>query len=89
MKTMLEVLKGRLPDGLAIQEAKEQTQQYQIQFARDGQTVIKYLPKTCTPGMAENLADTVIWSALAHLALKVGKIEEMGRWLDKINGRGV
>lgn len=85
---MLEVLTGRLPEGLAVQAAKEQTQQYRLQFTKDGQTVIKYLPKSCAPGMAEHLADTVIWSALAHLALKAGETEEMGRWLDKINGRG-
>lgn len=82
---MVEILKGRLPDGLEIVKVKNRTgrSQVEILFRCDGFEFTSWLHKTCTPGHENNVCDKVIFNVLAAVAIKKNDLEKAKYWLDK------
>lgn len=85
---MLNTLKERLLDGMEIKKVKEKPSKYEITFLIDGKDIKEELPKTCTPGMQNRVADWTIFNAMAKNAIVNGDIETAKIWVDKILTRG-
>lgn len=81
---MLNTLKERLPEGLEIKKVREKPSKYEITFLVDGKEIKGELPKTCTPGMQDRVADHTIINAMAINAMKNGDMETAKKWLDKL-----
>lgn len=81
---MLNTLKERLPDGMEIKKVKEKPSKYEIIFLIDGKDIKSELPKTCTPGMQNRVADYTIFGAMANCAMNNGDFETAKMWLDKL-----
>lgn len=83
---MLEILKGRLPEGLEIVKVKNKGSQTEIKFSYDGLEVTSWLLKTCAPGRAENVCDSTVCGAMMNAALKRNDLEMAKFWGDKLVG---
>ena len=81
---MLNTLKERLPEGLEIKKVKEKPSKYEITFLIDGRDIKEELPKTCTPGCQNRVADHTIFNAMAKNAICNGDMETAKMWLDKL-----
>jgi hypothetical protein len=81
---MLNTLKERLPDGMEIKKVKEKSSKYEIIFLIDGKDIKSELPKTCTPGMQNRVADHTIINAMVINAMHNGDMETAKKWLDKL-----
>ena len=80
---MLNTLKARLPEGLEIKKTKEKPSKYEITFLIDGKDIKGELPKTCTPGCQDRVADLTIFNVMARKAMESGDMETAKMWLDK------
>ena len=82
---MLEILKGRLPEGLEIVKVKNRSgrSQTEILFRYDGVEFTSYLHKTCAPGCENEVCDNVICGVLMAVALKQGDMEKAKYWMDR------
>ena len=80
---MLEILKGRLPEGLEIVKTKNKGSQTEIKFSYEGLEVVSWLPKTCTPGAAEYMCDSTLYGAMANVYMKRGDFDTAKFWMDK------
>ena len=87
MKTMLDIMRERLIEGVQITKAKELPSKYQIVLSKDGLNYDTMLPKQCSPGMEESLVDRTIYSALASFALQQNDIVAAWYWLDRCQQR--
>lgn len=85
---MLNTLKERLPEGLEIKKVKEKPSKYEITFLIDGKDIKGELPKTCTPGKQNSVADYTIINVMVMNAMKNGDMETAKMWLDKLLIRG-
>lgn len=88
---MVEILKGRLPDGLEIVKVKDRSNrsQAEIVFRYQGVEVNGWLPKMCTPGYEENVCDRTAYNAILSVALYHKKDIEMAqKILDKLQKIG-
>lgn len=86
MKTMLEILKERLPEGLEIIKVQDRTSSSQIQLLfryRDIETR-GTLQKTCAPGYAEINCDYTICSVMMAIALKAGDRRMAEHWRERL-----
>ena len=85
---MLDILKGRLPDGLEIVKVKNRSgnSQTEILFSYEGTEAKGWLPKTCTPGRAENCCDFLTYGVMAQIGLQRGDLVMAKGWLDKQQG---
>lgn len=83
-KTMLDILKARLVDGLEITKVKESASKYTITFTFEGCEATTDLRKSCPPGAHNTVADFVISTAMAHIYSDKGDFAKAGEWLDKI-----
>lgn len=81
--TMLEIMKGRIPAGVELTKATEKPGRYDIVLSVDGMSGKSSLPKTCTPGKAEMVADFAVNAAMMDLYFKTGDKERVKFWLDK------
>ena len=81
---MLTVLKDRLPEGVEVKKVKEKPSKYEIIFTISGGEVNGELPKTCTPGMQDRVADQTIFNAMAKAAIYKGDYQVAKEWLDRI-----
>ena len=81
---MLNTLKERLLDGMEIKKVKEKPSKYEITFIIGGKDITGELPKTCSPGCQNKVADQTIFNAKAKNAIILGNFEEGKMWLDKI-----
>lgn len=89
MKTMLDILKERLPEGLEVVKVKDKASasQIQITFSYKGLESISWLYKTCAPGCENKLCDQTISSAMLGFALKSRDLQMADYWQDKmLNG---
>ena len=80
---MLNTLKARLPEGLDVKKVKEKPSKYEITFLIDGRDIKGELPKTCTPGCQNSVADLTIFNVMARNAMNNGDMETAKMWLDK------
>lgn len=86
--TMLEVLSGRLVDGLEISSVKERRREFVITFSYGGLKEKGFLPKTCVPGAQDRVADRTIFNTMAGFAFRRNDLVDVRRWLDKIQDLG-
>ena len=84
MKTMLDILRERLPEGLEIVKVKHRTgaSQMTILFTYDGAERTGYLQTTCAPGWAERNCDFTIASVMIGIGLDREDREMIIRWKD-------
>ncbi len=82
--TMLDILKERLIEGLQIRTIKENNTKYIIQFEYEGHKAKAELPKTCTPGCQNDVADNTIITAMSTIYLNRGDYAKASEWLNKI-----
>ena len=83
--TMLDIMKGRLPEGLEIAAVKERTSRFEIAFTCKGEQVKGYLPKACQPGYGEKIADFTICAAMMEVGLRTNNMEMAKDWMRKQN----
>ena len=81
---MLDILKGRLIDGLEIVRAKETNNKYVITFRFDGDEGRADLAKSCAPGAHNAVADNAIITAISGIYFDRGDFAKAKEWLDKI-----
>ena len=81
---MLNVLKERLPEGMEIKSVKERRSKYEIVFMISGGEIKEELPKTCTPGRQERVADHTIFNAMCKAEISKGNFLAAKEWLDRI-----
>lgn len=86
MKTMLDILKERLPEGLEVVKVKDKASasQIQITFRYEGMENVSWLYKTCTPGCENKLCDQTIASTMLGFALKRKDLRMADYWNDKL-----
>ena len=85
--TMLDVLKGRLIDGLEIVKVTEVNSKYTITFRFEGDEAKADLPKSCSPGAHGAVADNAIITAISSIYFNRGDFAKAKEWLDKIGSR--
>lgn len=83
-KTMLDVLKERLIEGLTISSVKETNSKFTIEFLFENEKVKADLPKSCAPGCHNDVADYTIVTAMSNLYMVRGDYVKAKEWLDKI-----
>jgi len=83
-KTMLDVLKDRLIDGLEIVKVKETNIKYTITFCFDGDETTADLHKSCAPGAHNAVADSAIITAVSTVYFNRGDFAKAKEWLHKI-----
>lgn len=83
-KTMLDILNERLVEGLSIKSIKETNNKYKICFEYEGEEVKAELPKSCTPGCHNEVADNAIITAMSTIYLNRGDMNSAKIWLDKL-----
>jgi len=89
MKTMLDILRERLPDGLEITKVKDKASasQTEIWFTYQGMESKGWLQKTCAPGCENRVCDRTVANAMMGFALKSKDLEMAEHWQDKmLNG---
>lgn len=84
MKTMLDVLKERLIDGLNIISVKEYSTKYTIEFEYEGGKAKADLQKSCLPNCEKEVADKTIISAISTIYFNRGDFQKAKQWLDKL-----
>ena len=82
-RTMLDILKSRLPAGLEIARMKERTNKYLIWFSYEGLEAYGELVKTCAPGANEGVVDAVICNAMVNVAMQKNDVQTAKHWLEK------
>ena len=82
---MLEILKGRLPEGLEIVKVKNRSgsSQMEIRFSYEGTEAVGWLWKTCTPGKAEHLCDFTLYGVMCNVGITRNDFEMAKFWSDK------
>lgn len=87
---MVEILKGRLPDGLEIVKVKDRSNrsQAEIIFRYQGVEVSSWLPKMCTPGHEERVCDLTAYNAILQVAIRNNDIKLAQEMFDKIQNDG-
>lgn len=83
-RTMFDVLKSRLPEGLEIVRMKERPGKYLVWFSREGVEAYGELVKSCAPGANESVVDAVICNAMANIAIQKNDVQTAQLWLDKL-----
>lgn len=85
MKTMLEVMKERLPEGLTVVKTKQRSgsNQIAIDFNYKGMQIVGWLQNTCSPGMVEKNCDFTITSVMISFALLMNDMPLAMEWKAK------
>lgn len=83
-KTMLDILKERLIEGLSIKSVKETNAKYTIRFEFEGDEAKADLSKSCPPGCHNEVADTTIITAMSTIYCNRGDYAKAKEWLDKL-----
>lgn len=85
MKTMLDILKERLPEGLIVISCKEFNAKYKLKFEYKGNRAIAELPKVCAPGCQNTTVDNTIITAMSTIMINCGDYKAAKEWLDKLS----
>lgn len=83
MKTMLEILKENLIDGLKIVSAKETNTKYKIVFDFEGEQATADLFKTCSPSCEKEHCFNSIKTAMSTIYFNRGNFQKAKEWLNK------
>lgn len=81
---MIDILKGRLPKGIAIVSVKEKPSKYIVSLSYNGEEIDQKteLVKACVPGKENAVCDTAIQVVMTAFMLDRGEIEEAKRWME-------
>lgn len=83
MKTLLDLLIEKLPEGAEIRNAKETTNRFKFIFAYDGYTTRGSVMKMCAPGHEGRYVIKEIASHMATICIMDKKdLAEGKKWLD-------
>ena len=84
-KTMLDIFKERLPEGLSIVNIQDRTgcNQIKMKMAYKNYQTDGYLQKTCAPGYENFNCDFSISAIMIDIALKSENLEMAKVWLEK------
>lgn len=86
-KTMLDILKARLIEGLNIKSVKENNTKYIIRFEYEGDETKAELSKSCVPGCQNDVADNCIITAMSTIYFNRGDYAKAKEWLDKLTNK--
>lgn len=84
MKTMLDIFKERLIEGLFITKVKEYHNKYVIECSFEGDKTNIDLWKTCQPGCEEIVCDRAVITAISTIYFNKGNFIKAKEWLDKL-----
>lgn len=76
MKSLLDLLSERLPEGAEIRNAKETSNRFKYIFAYDGYTSNGNMMKMCAPGYEERYIAREIATHMANVYLQKGDLEK-------------
>lgn len=82
-KTMLDIFKGKIPEGMCITKVKELSNRYKFDVEYLSTVSHAELFKSCTPGYEDSYCKRALNSALADIYFKLGFIEKAKEYLSK------
>ena len=82
MKSMIDIFKKELQDGMEIIKCKEMANVYKITLSYDGMTGTCELSKMCVPDAEKSLCRKSIDTAVSGMYINVGNLTEAKLWLD-------
>lgn len=82
MKSMIDIFKKELQDGMEIVKCKEMANVYKITLSYNGMTGTCELSKMCTPNAEKSLCRKSIDTAISGMYINAGNLTEAKLWLD-------
>ena len=82
MKSMIDIFKKELQDGMEIVKCKEMANVYKITLSYDGMTGTCELSKMCAPNSEKSLCRKSIDTAISGMYINAGNIIEAKSWLE-------
>lgn len=82
MKSMIDIFKKELQDGMEIVKCKEMANVYKITLSYDGMTGACELSKMCAPNAEKSLCRKSIDTAISGMYINAGNLVEAKLWLD-------
>lgn len=82
MKSMIDIFKNELQDGMEIVKCKEMTNVYKITLSYDGMTGTCELSKMCVPNAEKSLCRKSIDTAISGMYINASNLTEAKLWLD-------
>ena len=82
MKSMIDIFKKELQDGMEIVKCKEMANVYKITLSYDGMTGTCELSKMCAPNAEKSLCRKSIDTAISGMYINAGNLTEAKLWLD-------
>ena len=82
MKSMIDVFKKELQDGMEIVKCKEMANVYKITLSYNGMTGTCELNKMCAPNTEKSLCRKSIDTAVSGMYINAGNLIEAKSWLD-------
>ena len=82
MKSMIDIFKKELQDGMEIVKCKEMANVYKITLSYDGMTGTCELSKMCAPNAEKSLCRKSIDTAISGMYINAGNLAEAKLWLD-------
>lgn len=82
MKSMIDIFKKELQDGMEIVKCKEMANVYKITLSYDGMTGTCELSKMCAPNAEKSLCRKSIDTAISGMYINAVNLTEAKLWLD-------
>ena len=82
MKSMIDIFKKELQDGMEIVKCKEMANVYKITLSYNGTTGTCELSKMCAPNAEKSLSRKSIDTAISGMYINAGNLTEAKLWLD-------
>ena len=82
MKSMIDIFKKELQDGMEIVKCKEMANVYKITLSYNGMTGTCELSKMCAPNAEKSLCRKSIDTAISSMYINAGNLTEAKLWLD-------
>lgn len=82
MKSMIDIFKKELQDGMEIVKCKEMANVYKITLSYNGMTGTCELSKMCAPNAEKSLCRKSIDTAISGMYINAGNLTEAKLWLD-------
>ena len=82
MKSMIDIFKKELQDGMEIVKCKEMANVYKITLSYNGMTGTCELSKMCAPNAEKSLCRKSIDTAISGMYINAGNLTDAKLWLD-------
>lgn len=83
MKTMLDIFKSKMPEGMHVTKEKELNDRFKIKVQFLDVTISTELSKQCSPGYESRYCESILWSDLAQIYLIKDDIPKAKEYLSK------